>query len=98
MPVTSKTECINPRSKRSINIDKNVYDLLSKEIKKALKGGKQLTWTELLNEVKTSLDAKKHVFEGSVDWYTITVKNDLEARGVLKTLSIGGQKRNQLSN
>jgi hypothetical protein len=93
----SKVECLNPTTGGRMNIDKSIYDVLSKAIIKTLNGGKALTYTELMDGVKKYIKANKIEFKGSVEWYGITVKKDMEARGVIEVVVEKGKKLNRLS-
>ena len=53
------------------------YEPIAKAINAVLQDGKNLTYTELVTEVKKRLQD----FKGSVSWYVITVTRDLESRG-----------------
>jgi len=92
----AKVECLNPNTGGRMNIDKNIYDVISKAITKTLQGGKAITFTELMNGVKKYIKTNKIDFTGSIDWYGITVKKDMEARGVLEVVEEKGKKLNRL--
>lgn len=100
MPATlkdKKVECLNPNTGRSMKIDKNIYDLISKNIYHALKEHKALSYTRIVDEVKKCLRHDNVRFEKSVEWYTVTVKHDMEARGVIKTYIQQGRKQHALA-
>ncbi|HEU0111695.1 MAG TPA: hypothetical protein VFQ73_12530 [Flavisolibacter sp.] len=91
-----KAECINPNTGRVMNIDKNTYDLFSKAIYHSLMRGKELTFSEIVTEVDKCIKEQKAKFEGSLSWYAISVKNDMQARGIIETVGIKGKKLNRL--
>jgi hypothetical protein len=93
----TKQECLNPRSGRAMLIDSGTYHLFSKAIKEILKTENQLTFSELVENLHAYFQKKKVKFDRSVDWYAITVKNDLEARGIISTVTEKGKKFNFLS-
>jgi hypothetical protein len=95
---TKKTEIVNPRTGRRMNIDKNTYDVISKAIYHELKKKKALTWTELADGVKECLRTKKIAFEGSVEWYAVSVRNDMESKGLIRKYKENGRLLNALSN
>jgi hypothetical protein len=99
MPAESpaKQECFNPRSGRAMLIDSDIYLLFSKAIKEILKAKKQLSFTDLVDNLHEYFQKKKIKFDRSVDWYAITIKNDLEARGIISTFTEKGKKFNSLS-
>jgi hypothetical protein len=91
-----KVECLNPNTGGKINIDADIYDLFSKAIHHTLKKEKALTFTQLVDGVHECFKEKKVKFEGSVSWYAVTIKNDMEARGVIETLTEKGKKMHRL--
>lgn len=93
----AKQECLNPRSGRAMMIDSDIYELFSKAIKEILQAKKQLSFSELVDHVHAHFQKKKIKFDRSVDWYAISVKNDLEARGIITTFTEKGKKFNRLS-
>ena len=66
----------HPLGKSGKNIDRQSYERIKKAILSALRN-KELTHTELFNQLKKSLEGK---FAGNISWYGETVKLDLEAR------------------
>lgn len=86
-----KVEIINPNTGRRMNIDKNIYDLISKTIYHVLKKQPSITFTELLDGVHDCFKQQKTKFEGNVGWYTISIKHDMHARGVIEVLMEKGK-------
>jgi uncharacterized protein (DUF2461 family) len=78
----------HPLGKNGKNIDKQKYETLKKAILSALQN-KELTHTELFNQLNKSLKSK---FSGNVSWYAETVKLDLEARKIIERTSSKPQK------
>ena len=70
----------HPQGKTGRNISKKTYDRVKTEILAAL-GKKELTHTELFEQLSKKLDGK---FEGNISWYGETVKLDLEARKIIE--------------
>jgi hypothetical protein len=93
---TSKVECLNPTTGGRMNIDKEIYELFSKAIRKTLQGGKALTYTGIVEGVKKYLKTNPNNFTGAVAWYAITVKKDMEARGELEVFEEKRKKLNKL--
>jgi hypothetical protein len=73
----------HPLGKSGKNIGKQKYETLKKAILSALRN-KELTHTELFNQLNKSLKSK---FSGNVSWYGETVKLDLEARKIVQRTS-----------
>ena len=69
----------HPLGKKGVRIGKERYELIASEIKRAL-STKDLTCTELTDVIERRLGKR---FDGSIPWYTVTVKLDLEARGIV---------------
>ena len=80
----------HPEGKLGVNIEKKKYLLVREEILLALKEG-PLTLEELSKKLQLRL---KPDFEGSITWYTVTVKLDLEARGEI--VRVKGAKPHQV--
>ena len=94
---TAKLECLNPHSSAILHIDRKIYELFSAAIKTSLKKSPGLSYTELVKAVEKNIHENKAMFTGSVGWYTVCVKNDLEARAVLETWIEKGKKRQRLT-
>src|SRR5439155_27232024 len=78
----------HPLGKSGKNISKQKYETLKKAIVSALRN-KELTHTELFNQLNKSLKSK---FSGNISWYAETVKLDLEARKIVERTSSKPQK------
>lgn len=78
----------HPLGKSGKNINKQNYETLKQAILSALRK-KELTHTELLDQVNKSLKSK---FSGNISWYAETVKLDLEARKTIERTSSKPQK------
>ena len=95
-PVSDKVECLNPNTGGKMNIDKEIYDLVSKAIYHSLKAGKVLTYSEIVEGVQDCFKKQKTKFERSVGWYTVTVKHDMHARGIIEVFTEKGKKLHRL--
>jgi hypothetical protein len=96
---TRKIECLNPNTGGRMNIDASIYDLFSKAIYHTVKKNKQgITYTDIVNGVKKCFREEQKNFKGSVEWYTVTVKNDMVAKGVIETFSEKGKKLHRLKS
>jgi uncharacterized protein DUF6958 len=78
----------HPLGKSNKPVDKRDYETFKAAILSALRR-KELTHTELLNELTQRLRGK---FSGNVGWHVMVVKLDLEARGVIERTSSSPQK------
>lgn len=79
--MTEKSMTLHPAGKQGVNIDKGKYDMVREAIEATLKAQPGITFSELTEELARRIG---DVFEGSVSWYVVSVKLDLEARGVLE--------------
>ena len=95
-PTLNKVELLNPNTRRSMNIDQHIYDIFSKAIYHSLKSGKQLTFTQMVEGVDDCFKKQNIQFEGSLEWYCISIKNDMHSRGVLEVFSEKGRKLHRL--
>ena len=93
---TEKVECLNPNTGGRMNIDKTTYDLFSKAIYHTLKKDGALTFTQMVEGVYDCFKQQKTKFDGSVEWYAVTVKNDMQVRGVIETFTEKGKKMHRL--
>jgi hypothetical protein len=94
---SQKTLLIHPRTGRQMNIESSIYDIVSKAIYHELKKNKAMTWTDLSNGVKKCVADKKIDFPGSVEWYAISIRNDMETKGILCTYKEKGKTMNALA-
>lgn len=79
--VTERIMTLHPAGKQGVNIDKGKYDTVREAIEETLRAQPGTTFSELTDEVGRKIG---DVFDGSVGWYVVSVKLDLEARGVLE--------------
>ena len=80
--MSEKILTLHPQGKSGVNISKAKYDVVKTEIIDALQDN-ELTFTELSNQIENKLNGK---FEGSIGWYVVCVKLDLEARGIVERI------------
>ncbi len=69
---------LHPDGKQGVNIDKAKYAAVAAAIAASIQAAGELSFDDLPAAVGTRLPAD---FDGSIGWYTTTVKLDLEARG-----------------
>lgn len=84
---------LHPGGKQGVRIDRAKYDEMKRAILKVVGRGKQgVAFADLSRLVKPHLS--KPVYGGaSVSWYCVTVKLDLEARGVLERVPKASPQR-----
>jgi hypothetical protein len=91
-----KVECLNPNTGRRMNIEKKTYDLISKAIYHTLKKEGAITFTQLVEGVYDCFKQQKVNFDGSVEWYSVSVKNDMQARGEIEVFTEKGRKLHRI--
>lgn len=74
---------LHPKGKKGVNILQRKYDVVKKFILDKVEEHGEITY-ELLDDI-----ARKELqktFDGKVAWYIVSVKLDLEARGVIERI------------
>jgi hypothetical protein len=78
-----KIMTLHPAGKHGVNILKRRYDVIKDFILKTLKSNKEISFEELTDR---AVDSLTKTFDGKVVWYIVTVKLDLEARGIIERI------------
>ena len=78
----------HPLGKSGKNISRHEYETIKQAMTEALRN-KELTHTELMNQLNESLKGK---FPDNISWYAETVKLDLEARKIIQRTDSKPQK------
>lgn len=79
----SKILTLHPQGKKGVNIDIQKYEIIKEFIVKKLKENGEMTYEKLNDMAVVELKGK---FEGSIPWYFVTVKLDLEARNIIERI------------
>ena len=74
---------LHPQGKDGVNILKSKYETIRGFILKTVKDHKEITFDELTELADEKLSG---TFDGKVIWYVVTVKLDLEARGLIERI------------
>jgi hypothetical protein len=69
--------------KSGVNVAKKKYDLMRETILEAIRARGEIALQDLLEDVEQRLAGR---FDGSIPWYVITIKLDLEARGLIERI------------
>jgi hypothetical protein len=72
---------LHPERKKGVSIELHKYETIKQAILESFKQREVIPLTDLFTMVEEKLTEP---FDGSVSWYTMSVKLDLEARGVLE--------------
>ena len=86
----------HPRTRNEMKFDAAIYNPVKAAILQSLKGSRGKTFTDLTDDVVKIIRKKMPDFKGSIPWYTISIRLDLETRGVVETFMIKGKKLNRL--
>ena len=92
----SKIITTHPRTMREIKIDAAIYEPIKAAIIQSLKENKGKTFTQLTDDVAKIIRKKIPSFNGNIPWYTISIRLDLETRGIVETFTEKGKKLNRL--
>jgi hypothetical protein len=71
---------LHPAGKQGVNISRAKYEVIKAAIIDTLQEQPGITFSELAQQVGARLSGR---FDGSISWYVISVKLDLEARGLV---------------
>jgi hypothetical protein len=94
--VSKKIVATHPESRREMKIDEQVYGPFKAAILQSLKGSKGKTFTELTDDVIKIIRKEMPDFKGSIPWYTISIRLDMETRGIIETFIEKGKKMSRL--
>ena len=74
---------LHPQGKKGVNISRKKYDTIKNYLLQKIEKHGEITYSEL-NDMAVK-DLSK-TFEGSVPWYVVSVKLDLEARNIIERI------------
>jgi len=83
MDLSDKIQTMHPQGKKGVNISRQKYDTIRTFILKAIKKNKRISYQDLNDLAEQQLADS---FDGSIPWYVVTVKLDLEARKVIERI------------
>jgi hypothetical protein len=95
--ISKKSITTHPRSRREMKIDAAIYEPFKAAILQCLKGTKGKTFAELTKDVGKIIHKKMPEFKKSIPWYTISIRLDMETKGIVETFMEKGKKLNRLS-
>ncbi len=79
----SRILTLHPDGKKGVNIDRAKYNLVRNTLIDILSDHPEITYQEMNTLAKDHLKSK---FDGCVPWYVITIKLDLEAKGIIERI------------
>jgi hypothetical protein len=74
---------LHPDGKTGVNIEISKYESIKQAILKRIEQHGIISFKDLPTAVEANLEEP---FDGSIGWYTVSVKLDLEARGVIERI------------
>lgn len=86
----------HPRTGSEFNIDSAIYEPFKAAILQSLKGSEGKTFSDLTDDVVKIIGKKMPDFKKSIPWYTISIRLDLETRGIVETFVEKGKKLNRI--
>lgn len=96
MTTVKKVMITHPVSHSEKKIDAAIYEPIKAAILQSLKSSKGKTFSELTDDVKKTIRKKQPSFKGNIPWYTISIRLDLETRGIVETFMEKNKKLNRL--
>ncbi len=84
---------LHPEGKQGVHILRRRYDHVN--LVRILREEGEITYQRLNDLAKTAL---KDRLDGSIAWYVVTVKLDLEARGIIKRVARSRPQRLRLAD
>ena len=91
-----KTIVTHPITGTERKFDSAIYGPFKTAILQSLKGSKGKTFTELTDDVVKIIRKKMPAFKRSIPWYTISIRLDLESKGIVETFIEKGKKLNRI--
>lgn len=85
---------LHPEGKQGVNLDKKKYAQIKRAILRVLRERGEVAFKALPDAVAEKIAG---AFAGSVIWYVVTVKLDLEARGLIERVPKKSPQRLRLS-
>ena len=92
-----KTTVTHPRTGTERKFDSSIYEPVKAAILQSLNGSKGKTFAELTNDVVKIIHKQLPGFTRSIPWYTISIRLDLETRGIVETFTQKRKKLNRLT-
>lgn len=91
-----KIQLVHPDGKNAPRISVDTYKLVSDAIIEVLQKSQPMSFTDMAREVRNYVTTNNPEFTGSVEWFTVSVKQHMEAEGLIETTVIKGRKMHRL--
>lgn len=95
--VAEKITVTHPATGTERKFDAAIYEPIKAAILQSLKDSKGKPFSKLSKDVETIIRKQQPGFPKSTPWYTISIRLDLEARGIVETFVEKGKKLNRLA-
>ncbi len=92
--MTERVQTLHPEGKQGVNIERSKYDQIREAILRSIGERGEMPFADLAQAVTVNL---AEPFDGSIGWYTTTIKLDLEARGLIERVPGQSPQRLRLS-
>ncbi|MEM6263255.1 MAG: hypothetical protein AAGI38_12155 [Bacteroidota bacterium] len=79
----NKIMTLHPQGKKGVNILRRRYDVIKDFIVRTVEEHQEISYDDL-NDL--AIEQLTETFDGKVLWYIVTVKLDLEARGIIERI------------
>ena len=94
---TKKVIVTHPATGTERKFDAAIYEPVKAAILQSLNGSKGKTFTALTDDVIKIIHKQLPGFKKSIPWYTISIRLDLETKGIVETFVEKGKKLNRLA-
>lgn len=95
-PLPRKVIVTHPQTGTQRRMDADIYEAVKAAILESLKNSKGKPFAELTNDVTAIIKKKIPAFSKSIPWYCISIRLDLETKGIVETYTEKGKKLNRL--
>ena len=96
MAKNDKIQLVHPAGKNAPRISMETYMLISDAIVKVLQQHQPMSFADMAREVRHYVQSNTPEFTGSVEWFTVSVKQHMEAEGLIETVVEKGRKMHRL--
>lgn len=96
MAKNDKIQLAHPAGKNAPRISMETYTLISDAIVKVLQQHQPMSFADMAREVRHFVQTNAPEFTGSVEWFTVSVKQHMEAEGLIETVLEKGRKMHRL--
>ncbi len=96
MAENEKIQLLHPAGKNAPRISMGTYMLISDAIVKVLQQHQPLSFADMAREVRHYVKTNSPDFTGSIEWFTVSVKQHMEAEGIIETRLEKGRKMHRL--